>query len=196
MYTCSLPAGSSLSSFVMSDVFEFSFRSSAADVVLLSLVRCVILFRCFAYRYQTSTASLFTSRCVSGISLLYLAFKLAFAASALRLLLVSEGALVLTQLVVYWLVRRRRIEYDLTRIVLLARAFVPDSRISGRLRRGGSAFQSTTRALPAVPRAHRSSPSEESEPAVSAAAACRRSLPRLAHPTAHRASAQRFSRGG
>lgn len=118
IYTCSLPTSSSLSSFVVSDVFHFSFRSSAVDIVLLSLVRCVILFHCFAYRYQTSTASLFTSRCVSGISLFYLAFKLVFAVAALRFMLVSQGTLVLTQLVVYWLVRRRRIEYGVQRVVL------------------------------------------------------------------------------
>eukprot|EP01083_Nonionella_stella_P018882 52517_1 len=107
------PSNQSISEFLDSEYNHYSFSKSAIDLVLISLFRSVILFFCFAYRYQRDGYSqpILVATSVALISSFFVIVKLVaikHVSSMLGLLLFSL-IYVWCAFVLFLCVRRRKI---------------------------------------------------------------------------------------
>jgi pimeloyl-ACP methyl ester carboxylesterase len=104
--------------FIKQDFHDYHFRSSAVSVVLLALIRSVILFFAFAYRFQTNDMALFASTGAVTFSIVYVGIKMMLSTdSAIMPLLVFSLCFTVGEYALYQFIRRKRIRMPRRRMI-------------------------------------------------------------------------------
>mmetsp|Transcript_10073 Transcript_10073/g.18327 ORF Transcript_10073/g.18327 Transcript_10073/m.18327 type:complete len:598 (-) Transcript_10073:155-1948(-) len=97
--------------FVQTEITHYDFSNSVIFVLVLSFIRNLMLFICYAYKYQTYYSTFVTATILTALSAVFLSIKLMFCVPATSALPITLSSLVtcLTSYFLYGCVRRRRI---------------------------------------------------------------------------------------
>ena len=96
-----------------------TWKESTFDIVIISFIRCIILFICFAYRYQREgfRKNIYISFVTVLLSSTYLIIKLLFNGTNVAIFSLS---FVWIECIFFFMVRRRRIRYKFKYIDILS----------------------------------------------------------------------------
>jgi hypothetical protein len=100
---------SMLRDFIRLDTCNYSFRSSAIDILVLGILRSLILFVCFGYKYQTKRSAIQTTLLTSFCSFVFLVVKISLASTSERKFGFCSLLFLGLELAIFLVTRKRRI---------------------------------------------------------------------------------------